>query len=484
MLNQKQYRLVHLDDDPFELKKLSRQILQNSKKHKVVFDLTSVTNSKEFIKILHSSDKIDFCILDIVLADDEDINGMALISKVKTFHPDCIIAICSFNDQSAFICQAISEHVHDFFSKQVFPEDIVDRLLDLRNQKFCSESSSNAKNLSNSISSTSYPNCVGETLKRIEKRVQAILSSAAHCILIEGESGTGKEVVVDLFEYYMCNNKIGQKIIRLNCASLASTLLESELFGYKRGAFTGATQDKIGFIEAANHGILFLDEIATLSLDAQARLLRVIENQELIRIGETQVRKINVRFLCASNITLSELVEKKLFRKDLWQRLKEIEIYLPPLRERKSEIPELVDFFCKQFSKSKYTADPLIKKIFSELNWSDGNIRELRNALRAMTEFSDNGKLNVMAIPKKLLFKRAEETKTFSNETDERSNITLKLYTGDKKMMKTYSSLCDEILLKIVSYKKETEGKVNISQLAKELNISRSTLYEKFKNFI
>lgn len=484
MFNKYPFILAHLDDDPLELKNFERKILSESEEIKIKFDFHSFTKSKGFLNFIQSIQRLDFCILDIILSKEEEIDGISLIANVKNYHPNCVIVMYSFNDHSSWVFQALSEHVHDFFSKKIYSKNILQRLLKIQ-QNLCAQHLMDQNRTENietnpSASINRYSKCIGKTLKGVERRVQSILPSPARCILIEGESGTGKEVVADLFEYHMKIQNIGTKFMRLNCASLAHNLIESELFGYKKGAFTGALQDTIGFIEAAENGILMLDEISTLSIQAQSALLRAIENQEIIRIGDTHVRKVNVRFLCISNIPLADLVQKGLFRNDLWQRLQEVEIYLPPLRERKSEIVDLIDFFCQQFNGIEYTIDPLVKKILAELDWSDGNVRELRNVLRAMTEFSDHGYLGINAIPKRLFTKINHKKQ--SKNLDHESEIKLQIKSKESDKLKTYEDICDEILNKIFEYQKQNFGKINISQLAKDLNISRTTLYEKLKN--
>lgn len=483
MHTQHSFILVHLDDDPLELKKLSRKITHESRVKSIDFKVHSFANSRDFLNFIFSVEQVDFCILDIVLAQDEQIDGTELIEDIKNRHPDCVVVMNSFNDHTSQILKSLADKANDFISKKNIPENIVERLLNIRQNLYIKSTQRKLNNISSvspDLNQQLFPHCVGNTIKSIEHRVKAILKSTARCILVEGESGTGKEVVADLFEYHMKLQQSGQKFIRLNCAALSQSLFESELFGHKKGSFTGALQDKIGFIEAAQNGMLFLDEISSLSLDAQSTLLRAIENQEIIRIGETQVRKLNVRFLCTSNIFLQELVEKNTFRNDLWQRLREVEIYLPPLRERKSEISEMIDFFCTQTKHSLYTIDPLAKDLLSTFDWRDGNVRELRNILRAMTEFAQNGNLGLDSIPKRLFVKKMLDLNT-DLKTKNQSSVNLPLTLQNSDKLKTYAELCDDLLYKIMDYKKQKDGRLNISQLARDLNISRTTVHEKLK---
>jgi len=201
-------------------------------------------------------------------------------------------------------------------------------------------------------------------------------------VLIYGESGTGKELIARAIHYN--SPRKDKPFIAINCAAIPETLIESELFGYEPGAFTGANTRKIGLIESANRGTLFLDEIAEIPLSTQSKLLRVLQDKEVRRIGCKDTNKVDVRIIAATNKNLSEQVEKNKFREDLYYRLKVITVEIPPLRERKEDIPELVHFFIEKYSKEfgKRVTGIEDKALEALLNYSwPGNIRELESVI-------------------------------------------------------------------------------------------------------
>jgi len=483
------FSIVHLDDDVLELRKFSRNLKHNAEKFNKTqktasslnFQIHSFESSKKFLSFVLSEAKIHICVLDIELSQEEEGDGFALIKQIKQRHPSCGVIMSSWHDDTLSILKALSLSADDFLSKSSQHSDIVDRFLHVyHNLQIKTGHHAHIlpshRSIITSDKTMLFEAFAGTTLQNIEKRVPNILKSAVKCVLIEGESGTGKEVVADIFENYM-----GPRVpfIRINCGALAHNLLESELFGHKKGSFTGALENKTGFIESADNGILFLDEVSSLSLAAQILLLRTIETQEIRRVGEVKSRKINVRFLFASNVPLQELVQKNQFRNDLWQRMREIELSLPPLYKRKSEIPDIIDYFCKKLLTKPLEIDPLAKKILCQYDWRLGNIRELRNTLRAMSEFTRSGILGIDSLPERLITQL--QNKTFTEESNDNNQVSLTFFSKKSNRNKTYAELCTEILKIIIQQKKLTSKNINISKLAKELEISRTTLMTKLK---
>ena len=227
-------------------------------------------------------------------------------------------------------------------------------------------------------------------------------------------------------------------------------------------------------LESASGGWFFLDEVASLSSSAQVALLRVLENQEVTRIGESFPRKINVRFIAATNVPLHHRVEEGKFRNDLWQRLCETEIILKPLRERKNEIPDLISFFCKTMRGGPYKIENTAMNVLCQLPWSEGNVRELRNCLRAMTEHQTHKILTPMGIPERILLKNKDITE--NNDDTGLIIIPLKDEFGN---LQTFEQMTDLLLKKYIHL--TSNDKINISQLAKQLGIARSTLQIKIK---
>jgi len=215
-------------------------------------------------------------------------------------------------------------------------------------------------------------------------------------ILIYGESGVGKEVFAQAIHGF--SNRANEKLVTVNCGAIPEGILESELFGHKRGSFTGATEGRKGYFEIADGGTLFLDEIAEMPLTTQVKLLRVIETKEFMRLGAETVTKVDVRIITATNKDLQREVDAGRFREDLYFRLKAVTLTIPPLRKRKNDIPELSDYFINSFSSAnKRKAPTLTEEAFEVLrNYSwPGNIRELKNTLETAVALDRDGILNV-----------------------------------------------------------------------------------------
>ena len=273
-------------------------------------------------------------------------------------------------------------------------------------------------------------------------------------ILITGESGVGKEIIAKLIHKY--SHRKG-KFIAVNCGAIPENLIESELFGYDEGAFTGAKRKgKIGLFEAAEEGTIFLDEIGELPLNVQVKLLRVLQEKSIIRVGSTEPIKINFRLLAATNKNLPKMVKERLFREDLYYRLNVIPILIPPLRERKEEIPLLINFFLKKYEE-KYS----VKKVFSptELKWFynyewPGNIRQLENMIERI--------LITNSFPQDI------NLKEISEDLNKKEIITLKdlKETSEK-----------ELLIKSYGELKSTR------KVAKLLGVNQSTVVRKMKKY-
>jgi len=206
-------------------------------------------------------------------------------------------------------------------------------------------------------------------------------------IAIQGETGTGKDLLARAIHYN--SNRRDKRFISVNCAALPESLLESELFGYKRGAFTGADRDKAGLFEEADGGTFFLDEIADMPLSIQAKVLRILENQELTRLGDTEPHKIDVRIVSATNMDLDVQMEKGLFRQDLYYRMAVMTFRIPPLRDRREDIPPLIAHFLKESDKE---VDPELMKLMIGYEWP-GNVRELSNEIRKMSLLSGDSQV-------------------------------------------------------------------------------------------
>ena len=231
--------------------------------------------------------------------------------------------------------------------------------------------------------STDYTGIVGNSKPIVAIRdMIALVGKTDSCVLITGESGTGKELVANAI--HAASRRAQRPLVKLNCAAMPETLLESELFGHMKGSFTGAEKNSCGLLKAADGGTLFLDEIGDLSIAGQSKLLRVLETQEFNRIGDPATIKIDVRIIAATNQSLSERIQDRLFREDLYYRLSVMEIHMPPLRERTEDISVLVEHFLNslnsKFKKSIHAVSDEVLNVFLAYSWP-GNIRELSHML-------------------------------------------------------------------------------------------------------
>lgn len=270
-------------------------------------------------------------------------------------------------------------------------------------------------------------------VNEIKERIKKVAGTDSP-ILILGESGTGKELVANLIHY---NSKRTGKFVPVNCSAFPSELLESELFGYKKGAFTGADKDKDGLFKVANRGTLFLDEISALPIGLQPKLLRAIQTMKFIPLGGTKVEQVYVRIITATNKDIETLVEKGEFREDLYYRLNVIPIYIPPLRERKEDIPILTEFFIEKISKrlnikKKELSRESIEK-FIEYDWK-GNVRELENLIERMIVLEDSDIIDMDSIPK--MSKKSEMLNTLNLEMLEKQAILKALEHSEGKKKK------------------------------------------------
>jgi DNA-binding NtrC family response regulator len=375
--------LVHIDDDPIELGRTAQE-LAACQLADISFDVQSFSSIDMFEKKHSAKEHIDVFILDIHMPGK---SGIEILPKLReTYSRSLLIA---YSNDAKKIWEALKVGADDFVLKSEFSENLALRVV--TTLKLHRQLQTNAP---------SNLQVVGATMQQIARRIPRILDSAVRAVHIDGESGTGKEVVVELFEQSV---RKGTPFIKVNCGAIAANLLESELFGHAKGAFTGALADKTGLIQAADKGWIFLDEVAALSPSAQVALLRVIDNLEVRRVGDTESKKVNVRFVSACHESLSELVEKGRFRNDLWQRLKESHIHLSPLRERAEEIQVFIEHFCKIESGGPYKMSSEAAAILTGLRWESGNVRQLRNCIRAMTEKHVGKLLTPYAVPPELL---------------------------------------------------------------------------------
>ena len=455
--------IFHMDDeiqilDRFE-KILSGGLLDKPVK------VSGFETAKALEIALTTAPPVDVFILDLFLRDGID-HGTRATRVCREKYPNSVIFVCSSAKDLKKIRSSLKEGATDFIAKESKPAEIIARV----------EAALKSRVESLPFGESKSKPHAGSTMSTIRLRVPHIINSAVNCLYIEGESGTGKEVVADCLADSMPK---GTPFIKINCGSIPQALIASELFGHARGAFTGAVGERSGLIEAANGGWVFLDEIATLPPDAQVALLRAIDNQEIRRVGSTKERPVSFRVVSATNESLSTLVEQGKFRRDLWQRLRETEITLPPLRKRRHEIPELIDFFCATMRGGPYLLAPTVLEALSHYSWKEGNIRELRNCLRAMTEKSINRTLTPGSIPENIW--EAIDGGVTPGDRGKNHSITIK-WKSEKRP--SFDELSSKLLIEILRLEFLASGKMSMRGAAMAAGIAKSSMPAKLKHLV
>ncbi len=328
----------------------------------------------------------DVVILDIKMPK---MDGMDVIEKVQVLKPDLPVVMMSGHGNIDTAVEAVKKGAFDFVQK---PPDLNRLLITIRNAQDKSSLITEKKVLQRRITKTNTIDIVGESevIQDIKKTIEVVAPTDAR-VLINGENGTGKELVARwIHERSGRNDKV---LVEVNCAAIPSELIESELFGHEKGSFTSAHKSRPGKFELAHEGTLFLDEIGDMSLSAQAKVLRALQENRIMRVGGEKEINVNVRVIAATNKDLRTEIAKGRFREDLYHRLAVIIVKVPSLRERKEDIPELVDHFCSLICK-EYNIP--VKKFeqkaiaaLQSLDWS-GNIRELRNVVERLIILSNN----------------------------------------------------------------------------------------------
>lgn len=355
------------------------------------------TPTKAF-KILENQN-IDIVILDIKLPE---MDGIQVLNKIKKQYPHIEVIMISGHGDMNTVIEALRNGASDYFQKPFRLYEInnaierTKRFIKLNNKlkEYKTSYDIFSKELKKDIGHRLLGNskAIKETVNLMSKVAKADTTS----VLIAGESGTGKELVARGIHYL--SERKNKFFYSVNCSAIPESLFESEFFGHKKGSFTGASEDKAGWFEIANNGTLFLDEISDMPLSQQAKLLRVLEEKKVAKIGTHTPKNVNVRVIAASNQNLEKMVEEKKFRADLYHRLCSFIIYIQPLRKRKEDIPILVTHFINDYSrKMKKSFNKIDNKIIETLkNYSfPGNIRELKNMVERAVIISDDDELSL-----------------------------------------------------------------------------------------
>jgi DNA-binding NtrC family response regulator len=391
-------------------------------------------------------------------------SGIDVLKKTLFKNPALPIIMVSGQSDIETAVQAIKEGAYDFIEKPIDPERLfvaVKNAIQRHNLQEMSDSI--FKELQDQFS------IIGQSkaLKNIVQQIKEVSDTPAK-VLILGDSGTGKELVAHAIHFN--SGRKGKSYVKLNCAAIPSELLESELFGHRKGAFTGAVSDRKGKFIEADGGTLFLDEIGNMSIQLQAKLLRVLEANEVEVIGENIPRKIDVRIISATNQNLEDLILKGLFREDLYYRLNVVKIIIPPLRERPEDILPLAYHFLKEFSnsynKQVLTIKSQVEALLNNYEWP-GNVRQLRNAIEKMVLFNHSGEIGYEEAINALELGHSPNHSDLNTEGEESLQLKNAVHNFERKY----------ILLTLQKHNWK------ISETANALGIDRSNLFKKMRKY-
>ena len=352
-----------------------------------------------------AQDQFNLVILDLKLPS---MDGMEVLANMKMTNPELVVIMITAHGSKDTAMEAIRKGAYDYFTK---PLDINEMRVVVRRALERGYLQDEIRQLRETVEKRrGFYNIVGNTkaMRDVFDMTETVFDNDV-TVLITGESGTGKELIAEAIHYN--SPRRAKPFIKLNCVAIPETLLESELFGYEKGAFTGATRQKPGKFELANHGTLLLDEIGDMSLATQAKLLRVLQEREVERVGGVNPIKIDVRIIASTNQDLSQLAGEGRFREDLYFRLNVLPIHIPPLRERREDIPLLVDHFISLF-KTKFQTDidrfsDDAMDLLINYGWP-GNVRELENVIQRATILSKERVIQEWSLPPEIRGQRRE----------------------------------------------------------------------------
>ena len=447
-------RKILLADDDENLRRVLEFQLKESG-----YDVSTAADGEQALQ-LFSQDDFDCIVTDLRMPK---LSGLELLEKIKALNPEVpVIVITAFGEVETAVT-AMRLGAYDYINKPFNRDDI---LLTLARALTFSETKNENRQLRELVDKEfRLDNVIGESpAMRMVLDLTGRVSRSDATVLITGESGTGKELIAKGIHF--SGKRKGSPFIPINCAAIPETLIEAELFGYKRGSFTGATGDTKGKFEAADGGTLFLDEISQMPIALQPKLLRVLQEQEVFRIGENASRKVDVRIIAATNQDLQKMVEEGTFREDLYFRLAVVPINIPPLRTRRDDIPLLINHFIKRtrekhgFENLKITREVI--GVLSKYSFP-GNVRELENLIERMVVLSDETALTLSDVPDYVM-------------------KPLQAFGGVKFELPPESISLDEVERELIQYALAMHNG-NQSQTARYLGITRSALIYRLQKF-
>lgn len=446
-------RILIVDDEVDALDLMEELFQKNG------YDTYTASNGVEALNILRETE-VDIMISDIFMPE---MDGMSLLDTVSKKYQDISVLMITAHGTIETAVEAMKKGAKDYILKPLHLDEIVAKVETMSQLKSLIKENRYLKDkLSKKFN---FENIIGKN-KKMQELFELIrdIAKTSSTVLIRGESGTGKELIANAIHFN--SDRIEKPFVKVNCAVLAENLLESELFGHVKGAFTGAIKDKIGRFELAHGGTIFLDEIGDISPNMQLKLLRVLQEGEFERVGGTETKKVDVRILAATNRNLEEAMKSGNFRQDLYYRLNVIPLDVPPLRERKDDIPLLVAYFLEKFSadfkKRIEAVEDDAMQYLQSYDWP-GNIRELENLMERAIVLNKNGILTVKDFP----------ISVSNAESEEEINIQV-----NNDLTEVVDNFERKIILKALR-----ENNFNKLRTAEKLGIHRSTFMSKLKKY-
>ncbi len=459
--------ILIVDDEEFQ-----RNSFELIVKNILEYNVTTIDGGQKAINYILSDKgrKIDLILLDMAMPE---VDGIDVLEAVKPFRPDIPVIILSGYGYVQKAVEAMQKGATDFVEKQESPERLLFSITNALKLKDLEDELDKLRHISSSISF--FSDIIGSS-STIRDVMRSAKKASKHniSVMIEGESGVGKEVFAR--SIHNNSNRSGESFVAVNCGALPENLVESILFGHEKGAFTGAIEKNIGKFREANGGTLFLDEVGELKLNMQVKLLRTLQEGEVEPVGASMPQKVDVRIISATNKDLAAEVSNGFFREDLFYRLNVYPILIPPLRERKEDISELIDYFIKTISLSEKKKikemSEEVREVLSIYNWP-GNIRQLRNAVYRAIIISESEyfeKEDFLPIFKEIGFSGNDNIPIKTNDT-----INLIDEGGDYR---EFANIEEDIIRNALEF-----YNWKISEAARKLSIGRSTLYRKIDDY-
>ncbi|MEW5806454.1 MAG: sigma-54 dependent transcriptional regulator [Acidobacteriota bacterium] len=443
-------KIILVEDEDSNRETMARAL------RKTGYHVKDFSRSAEALDYLRKGENVFLVITDLIMPD---MDGMDLLREIKKYNASIAVLMITGHARIESAVEAMKKGAEDYLQKPIDLFELRKRVGAIVEKKLLERK---VEELKERLGEFTFENIIGKStpMRDVFRQIKMVAPTRSS-VLIIGESGTGKELIANAI--HENSPRRGERFLALNCAAIPLEILESELFGHEKGSFTGAIGRKIGKFELTDRGTLFLDEVDSLPMEIQVKLLRALEEKEFMRVGGAETIKIDTRIIAATKIDLERMVADGTFREDLYYRLKVVTIKIPPLRERKEDIPLLVNHFLKKFSEENTRSE--IVKVSSDVmlalmehEW-EGNVRELKNLIESLVVMTDKHEIGFEDLPEDYRRKGIKELE-------------------EMRMTKTIREVEKEAILKAV----EKAGG-NRTRAAEMLGMGLRTLYRKLREY-